>query len=428
MLIRLNTNKLYYITAVLMFLIATLPILRYAIPIPGLGLTKEICVILMTFYLYLYMIKDKTDITKNTYAITLMLVYTVYISTHVFINQASKFYALVIFKYHFLYILFFYAFYKILENSAKNRIESNRKLFISIIKVSVLIGSMVILIGLYEKFINPALIKSLYGGATIHTGFMGQNFTRIVSTIGNPIILGYYIIIVSLLCIFLARIKVLNHLVSTVFILSGMLVILFTLSRAAYLIVAALTALYMLLTFTKTNFIIRFVVLGGTVLYIFTKYDLSDLEFFNHVLERFEQIDTATVARDGRLVTWTRSLKELSDNLYVLPFGFGLGRLGWDHGTFVMENSYLAIIYEFGLMGFGLYMLILFKFFYNSVTLFRSADKFEKELGLLLVLFISFFMMSMLVSDSHMGLPQVFYFWFLYVISELFYMEKKYGN
>lgn len=412
-------------TIILIFFVATLPMLRYAVPVPMFGGLKEITVFFALIYLIFYVKNKKIILFRNDSAITIMLLYILYISMHIFVTHSSKTSALLMFKYHLLYILFLYAFYKIFKYHYLNGDIDLENAITKIFRAIVYIGILVITIGLYEKFIDPELIKSLYRGATIHTFYAGDEFARVVSTIGNPIMLGYYLIIVSLTALFLFRIKIINKVTVMYVILSSLILILFTLSRASYLIVCAIAIAYFFLTLNKNNFLIRslFILIIGivTVYYI----DFNNLLVIDNVMSRFEQLDSNEIGRDGRLFTWSRSFEEFQNNIYILFFGFGLGKLGWDDGAFVMENGYFAIIYEFGLMGFLLYCAVLLKFYLNIHRLKKSIYLYDRELALLLTLFLLFFLISMLVSDSHMGIPQVFYFWLFYIVSELFYLRRK---
>lgn len=426
MIFKLNIRKIIFITVTLIFFVATLPMLRYAVPVPGFGAMKEITVFFALIYLIFYIKNKKIVLFRNDSTITIMLLYIIYISIHIFITHASTTSALLMFKYHLLYALFAYSFYKIFKYHYLNGDIDLEIAIRKIFKAIVYVGILVITIGLYEKFIDPVFIKSLYRGATIHTYYAGDEFARVVSTIGNPIMLGYYLIIVSLISLFLLRNKMIHKIIVIYVILSSLILILFTLSRASYLIVCAIMIAYFFLTLNKNNFLIRslFIFIMGVIAVYYI--DFNNLLVIDNVMSRFEQLDSSEVGRDGRLVTWARSFDEFQTNIYVLFFGFGLGKLGWDDGTFVMENGYLAIIYEFGLIGFLLYCSVLLKFYLNIYKLKKSIYLYDRELALLLSLFLLFFLISMLVSDSHMGIPQVFYFWLFYIISELFYLRGKY--
>jgi len=246
----------------------------------------------------------------------------------------------------------------------------------------------------------------------------------------NPIVLGLYMVtgvVMSFYKINVAksRLVILLHSLS-LFLFS--IVCALTLSRNAYaslLLVFLIFASYKILV--AKNIIIKYgQILASIFLFSIFIYIVNE-SFDNIVISRLlEMLDSGATASDPRLEKWGVLFNSLmSDNPLFFLWGFGLGNigttgLGASEKFLIVENSYIAIIFELGLIGLLFYVYFIYRYCRNALKLLLNYDLENRRLGMLLLLYVGFLLVSSNFADSlYMNYPFNLIFWLFFVVSEV---------
>ncbi len=400
-------SNFYYKNTILflIFLIPLLPLLN--IIIPKFGLIKEFIIfVYLLIFMHIYRVKDLIkSINTNT---LIIIVYLVYILFHFFISTVSFYSSLLGLKYHFFPFLFAYILNVIYYNEPIKLL----KYFLLMILCSTII---VDIIGLIEYF-SPNTIKGLYGDYLKHVNFRGIKNVRLISTLSNPINLGIFLVF-SLISIYtlkkLLRSSKINFLIN-ILIPINILLILFTLSRAAYAGLFIVVTIYVISS--KKRFILTFLFLCFLAL-----FDIIPLHYLTILLDRFSDMSFTYISTDMRFVNWYNILMSFFEKIHFLFFGMGIGNLGWTNESRLTENAYLGVFIEFGLIGLILYLTLLISFMKNIIRIIRI----NSLIGYYLLIFFLIFLLWAFLMDIHINLPISFYFWFLFLISNSLQKNKK---
>lgn len=190
---------------------------------------------------------------------------------------------------------------------------------------------------LYELMIAIATVLALYGiyqfiiGAEIPSNWtdMAEQSvrTRVFAIFSNPNIMGAYMILFAPMAIGMAYAK--KEPAAKVFYwgcgLCMCVACLFTMSRGAWLALAAAAVLFALMVDRKLFFLL----LAGGIAACFLPFVRSRIGYL------FTQEFRASNQRGGRAVRWARAFKYLSD-YQVWPYGLGYGMYG---GAVAMQNQ-----------------------------------------------------------------------------------------
>jgi O-antigen ligase len=292
-----------------------------------------------------------------------------------------------------------------------------------VMKMILLSSFLVSLIGLYEKFINPDIInlyKLSYDTVLKNLGIPGFERVRIASTLGNPINLGVFLDLGILSSIYFIETsnKKTVKLLCSLFIPLFIFVILLTLSRTAFgssLLILSFYSIYKIYT-TKSSFkktIFLSLIVLSIIFFMIIIYNAKEGALI--LLRIFQSVDTSYIGQDPRLEKWDTIMDQLSENIFFLLFGMGLGNSGTSglSGNYIIiENAYLSILYELGLVGLFLFIAIIFIFLTNAFIIYKKIiDPNIKSFALVSLLYLFAYLFAGLFMDIHVNNPFSFYFW-----------------
>ncbi|MEO3682796.1 hypothetical protein ABHN84_10915 [Shewanella vesiculosa] len=269
----------------------------------------------------------------------------------------------------------------------------------------------VLFIAVFE-FFDSSIIDILYGQSKYmlnHTELaLGE---RLISTFGNPINLGVFLTIGFVSAVFMYKEKKLNLPFFSVYVVASFFVVLFTFSRIA-LISFLLVSLYLI--FVGGSYIKKFILLIACVTLFYSVSlnfeNLSYLKDFNIelMLGRFFDIsNSSTYVENARVQNWIIALKNI-DSIIFTVWGLGVGFINpnAESGGFIVENLFISILIEFGMVGLLLY-------FIHILYLLRASFKLKDNEQIFCVSFLMVFLISGLGNDLNRNFPFVFYFWII---------------
>jgi hypothetical protein len=330
------------------------------------------------------------------------------------------------FRFQFLALL--YIFFALVVYSIKS--ESPIISLNLFIKITLILSILISLLSLYEIY-NPDIRYFLYGSA--YDGFgnvlsiPGAKNVRTVSTLRNPINLGLFLIFSIILAIYglkeanLRKLAIISIPLNTV-------ATIFTLSRICYVLLVIILLIYFIhSTFVlghikiQTFLIFFFIILS--VLIYFIQSDLS--EELKIVLIRIDQLRSAFGNKsDPRIQNWISAINHIIDFIPFILVGTGLGMsnpASLAVNEYMIENSFITIFFELGLFGLVLFIIIIHRFFHNSIAIHKR----DKNMGLFFILFLVFFLLASMTSDLHRNNPMSTYFYFLFFYSETILIKHK---
>lgn len=331
-----------------------------------------------------------------------------------------------------LYVVMAGALLLVFRNADAARIS---RLVTRYMQIAVLSAVLVAWIGIHQKYVNPDFFN-FYDETeqNLHSSYLGVENVRIVSTMGNPISLGLFMQVGILFCGYLYMVARRMRARLLIISLIGMLVFasLLTLSRSAFMIMGALggmLAMRILMYGTGKQRL----VLAGTiaavavgVYAVFAASQQSDsISMWDLVFNRTMQFDA--VSDDPRLLTWTRYMQPLFRRSWIeIAFGMGLGNIGNFKRAFVMENAYLALVYELGIVGLLFFLGLFARMGYVGWKLVKTGrEPAFRVLGGVMAYFLLADLLAFTLADSHFNLPMVFYFWCLFALGELALHSQK---
>jgi hypothetical protein len=243
---------------------------------------------------------------------------------------------------------------------------------------------------------------------------------RLVSLLVNPINLGAFLIIfwLSIFFYYQKNNSLKRFFFYLFFTFLCFILIIGTLSRLALLtfVFVFLTMNFIYSIYNKRNFI-----LFSSIVFFSLLFVVSYIEDYSLVFTRFESLNNSTeYTSDSRVSNWNRAFGSLSNINYLWGMGIGISSPDSDkvsnYNALMIENSFISIFLQYGLIGFIFYCIIIFKFFINIIRIKPLYNLyFYFLLGfLLLFVFMSF------GNDFQRNLPFVFYFWIFYSVSESF--------
>lgn len=224
---------------------------------------------------------------------------------------------------------------------------------------------------------------------SVKTDLLSGVFTqRLAGLYGDP---NYYsITLMLLLCaIIVLYLKSEINIVKSV-ILSGIIIYFAvqTLSKSAILMLAfpAFFLIYVLLK--KRKYFLAFIGIGlGIVFFIMLKS--NRIPFLSLALERFS--NNTTDITSGRTAIWSKYLNYFIENPLVVLFGRSV--LYNELNGHVPHNTYFDIIYQLGILGGFILIIIIIKCFGNN-RLKTSRKKNIINYSLLIVVLIMYFFLS----------------------------------
>jgi len=376
-------------------------------------------ILALIFFLFMVAIVWKVRALSPNFGFLLLFFYSFYISFH-FIGSTEPFLIVEGLRHEIIFVLLsllIFAFGLAVKNI--NYLPN-----LSFALCSVLINGMVAVIFAVWQFFDLSILEVLYraplyqmGNLTLAIGY------RLTSTMVNPINFGAFMVLVFLVMTFgyeKRRIGLLVYCVASALLL---LLVVGSLSRLA------LIAFLFVLVFLYIKSFSFFSVLGfGFALLItcfafIVLYASGDLDFLP-AFSRFENLFVlSTYTKNERVTNWAAAIESMQ--LYEYVWGRGIGASSPDSAVFnvtsarPIENSYITIFYQYGFVGFILFVALLVRFFYIGIGIGRV----DKPFGRLVVSFALFFLVMHLGNDFVRNLPFSFYYWFFYVLFELNYLK-----
>jgi len=227
------------------------------------------------------------------------------------------------------------------------------------------VGAIVALIGLYQFFVSGAQTASSWVDREAF-----DIATRVYSTLGNPNVLGtYFVLILPFATVFLiaARGRVLR-LFSMLALLAMGAALVLTYSRGAYLGILIAMALFFVLL-DKRLIVPGILAVGIAII-------LMPDAVIGRFLSIGDMTDTSTVFR---VSIWIGAGAMIRDHWLI---GIGPGEGAWwavypayalpAVSTEHTHNLFLQVLAEFGVLGFLIFLLILYHFYKNVIVTIRD--------------------------------------------------------
>ncbi|WP_151035637.1 O-antigen ligase family protein [Bacillus wiedmannii] len=326
---------------------------------------------------------DFTLVHENLAVINLLLLFFLMNLASIFINgfDSNNFrVSLIIFILSFVFFIFTLIF--------KDSINS-----LQVIKISIYISSLVSLIGIIEFFgIQPYLPLYMIDREYFAYSAALDGLPRVVSSIGNPIILSGYLLLCFPLVLYIRKIEK-RKLMWDIIAILHIVCVMFTLSRSSMLTLAV----------ASSYFIIKTEKIGKIAKNLFLAISLFLMFYlilrFNGLTQAFEErifFDSNDISFDIRMQAYeiTKNILQSTNPL------FGIGRLSlgeylsnnanFMNGT--LENVFLTVLVGMGIIGLSILLGILF-------FLLRSFSKMNGDLKITgYCLFITFLGLSFFIN------------------------------
>ena len=261
-----------------------------------------------------------------------------------------------------------------------------------------------------------------------------QGVDRLVGPFSNPNVLAPFIN----LCIFLAIIYLRKKLISkSTYILLGLLFFLLFVTGSLTSIIGLVIFVFILFMYLKLYKNKIFYVSAPLIIVSLVLFISKNWESIIHRISivfnpsTFELSSASSVS--WRIMAWSHYL-DLIENIPQLIFGFGIGfqRFIFLNGiegnlSYIFEapgthNDYLAILIDFGLLGFIF-------FIYFLILLFNSINNYLNDRGLIYIIkaFIFSYIIIMIMDNYLDGLITWVFFFFLFSIINV-NRSKRYSN
>jgi len=426
MIQQLKNSKIYLSVYFLIFILPFLPLVREIFPVGFgeeytlVGFVKEMIVLFFATMTLAYLSEKGREMRING-AAGVLVIFFFYGFSHLFLTSAIPSNALNNFRLVYLNVALASLIILLFLNSG---FSPDCRKIVRLIFYSALV---VAAFGLYEKFINPDIIglyKLSYPTVVKNLGIPGFPKVRIAATMANPIKLGLFLVVASICCIYLIE-TASRRIFSFLFFFSLLVfgfVLIFTLSRTAYGSFFIVLCMYIIFKMSDKDRPLKKVLLSLFLFSIIGLLTWVAASKEGTILLRLAQtMDTETFMADPRHEKWGLIIKDLSENLISLLWGFGLGNSGTSglSGNYIIvENSFLSILVELGLFGICFYLYVIARYSFNAGRLLKSQRKEKKNLGRLLFMYLAVFLFSSFFVDSYLNHPFSVYFWLLFAVSE----------
>ncbi|PKR77812.1 hypothetical protein CEY16_07740 [Halalkalibacillus sediminis] len=336
----------------------------------------------------------RININKLTIMIFLYVIFTIFVDLiNNFIYPTSTVSILRTFVYSLIPLMAF-----LLGSYFNNRLNKNL-----VNKLILITGFGQVLIGIAQVYNKPFRIASLtyYSDFEKYNyGFEAWEVGRIVGTIGNPNTFGVFVVIfiTYILTTLLSNYKYSTkyNIILIFILLTSSYAIILSQSRTAYLLLAVSVVLSLLLS--KINILIKSMLLLAVVLSFI-------LIFTNSLLgtQRFLAENTSTLG--GRIHIWTTFIENhLSPFTIQNLFGYGFFYVR-DIGKAV-DNYYLQLVLQYGLIGLLLYLNI----FLYAIKSFLSTVRVSEN-SIFIIVSIIIILISDITGTINMSLNiSIFFF------------------
>lgn len=242
---------------------------------------------------------------------------------------------------------------------------------------------------LFGRFFSGAYYKYY---SVVHTDF----FYRVSGTMQHPIVMGNFLLVNVIFNFGLyARDRKIWPLF---FSLVNLAALFLTFSRGSYLALVVGVMFYLMINITmrhrlsvylsKAYLVKMSITLAAIVALLFAAY-LKGFNFIGTIASRFLQLGTGSggISLHQRLNGLNFVLNSMfhKSNLFELIFGNGFGSLAYTlktdnislfvPGLYVVDNQYLTMFYEFGLVGICFFLYMIIKLF---ITCLKTISRTEQ--------------------------------------------------
>lgn len=287
----------------------------------------------------------------------------------------------------------------------------------TISKIIILQGVTVVIFGFWQIY-DITILESIYRSEIDDIGNIKLAISyRVVSLLNNPINLGAFLIVAYLFSIYK---KDSLSIFFYIFFMLLLILIFGSLSRLALLSFF----LVVLVNFIINNKLINNLFFILIIMLVLSTAIYSLYDEYGYFLVRFENLSSLSeYTENARLTNWINAIENM--NTIQLWWGYGLGMSTPTfekillYGGIMIENSFISIFIQYGVMGLVGYILIFIRFFFISVSL----RKYDKKLFQFMILFLVFFSSMSIGNDFFKNSPFVFYFWFFYIYAERIYIN-----
>ncbi|MCL2563945.1 MAG: O-antigen ligase family protein [Oscillospiraceae bacterium] len=301
-------------------------------------------------------------------------------------------------------IVVFMLFSVLLMNAVKTR-QTLRMM----LTLMVAAGAAVALFGLYQFFISGTETASAWVDSEVFD--IG---VRIYATFGNPNVLGtYFVLLIPLgLALLLRRQGRVSRLllVLAIALMGGALVL--TFSRGAYMGILAALALFFVLL--DKRLILPGILAVGVLILL-----LPDV-----VTSRFLSIgDMTDTSSIFRVSIWTGAGDMIRNHWLI---GIGPGEAAWwaVYPTFALpavatehaHNLFLQVLAEFGVVGFGVFLLILIHFYKNTIASFIGGKGERRLIAIAAIAGVTGFLLMGMVDYSLYNFRLRLLFWVILAV------------
>ncbi len=284
---------------------------------------------------------------------------------------------------------------------------------------TILINGFIAIFFALWQFFDVSILEAIYrkplediGNLTLAIGY------RLASTMINPINFGAFLVIFYLVVHYLYEVRKIGFFIYGCLTFVILLMIVGSLSRLALL---AFLAVLSFLHFYKAPFYRIFIasLIFIVVLFVAIAFD------FGSITSRFEELFLLTTYTENeRIQNWLFAIFHLESYQYI--WGRGLGASSPDSSVvfstsaIMIENAFLSVFIQYGLIGLISVILILMRFFYVGFSL----SYLNPPLGKFVIGFLVFFVVLSLGNDFLRISPFVYYFWFFYSYFEVLYAKQ----
>lgn len=396
-------------------------VLRYGLPVMTIGdssitaLSKDFLVgIFIVFGILVISVSRRPHLFDRIELTTCILLLMAIIRTIASTATATQ--SISALRHEFIFAAFALVLYRLCRTNIITTYSIHR-----IFSVTLAIN-MIVVIGIgYAELYNKEILGMLYGekANNLVTGIPGIPQIRSVSTLENPINLALFLTIgINYFALLCQRIKA-THL--TVVTLAIPLVVA-TLSRSFIIFYFIVFAIVNVRFFIGASHKGR-IALAATFIILISalinsaSINVDDIAFSSILEKRLEQtIDSISSKDDPRFENWGKAIHEL--NSYpvigqIAGLGLGVSNPGdFETGQFRIENSFLTIYLQIGIIGLVLFLLPFLIAFRRALK--HKSNSANRHLAIVITILI-----GGLTNDTHRNMPFSFYLWICFALAAL---------
>jgi len=214
----------------------------------------------------------------------------------------------------------------------------------------------------------------------------GAMWARAGGTFGNPNLFSLCLVMLAVVSLAIAiNTKGLRRLLATgTFAGLGVAVLITSASRTAVIAFVMVTGILILLSLrgrSRVAAAVFMILMFGT--FVFVRTHFRELPLHPRTIEIIggdQQLRTINERLHARYLLWQRSLKEAKESIV---FGVGMSKLGWQ----LTDNGYIIMLLRTGIIGLGVYLLMLLSLFIRGIKALR-IEKRPYQRTVLLMSFI----------------------------------------